>query len=287
MRRRNFIALVASTVAFPIGGRAQQAPTPLIGMLHGVSAVRWADRMAGFYRGLSEQGFAEGRNVAIEYRWAEGQFERLPAMATDLVSRKVAAICAGAPDVAIRAAMGATKTIPIVFTTASDPVSAGFVSSVGRPEGNVTGITHFGVELVAKRLELLHEVLPAVTRIALLVNPNNPGLMKDNIRQTEAAVRRLGLEMVVVKGGSESEVEGALASTVQQQASALIIGNDAYLSTLSGRLRLSPSGMLSHGLRVARRCEGGLVHELRPRSGGQFSPGRHICRSYPERRKTC
>ena len=213
IRRRNFIALVASTVAFPTGGRAQQAPTPLIGMLHGVSAVRWADRMAGFYRGLSEQGFAEGRNVAIEYRWAEGQFERRPAMATDLVSRKVAAICAGAPDVAIRAAMGATKTIPIVFTTASDPVSAGFVSSVGRPEGNVTGITHFGVELVAKRLELLHEVLPAVTRIALLVNPNN-GLMKDNIRQTEAAVRRLGLEMVVVKGGSESEVEGALASTV-------------------------------------------------------------------------
>jgi ABC-type uncharacterized transport system substrate-binding protein len=236
VRRRNFITLMASTVAFPVKARAQQATSPLIGVLHGVSAVRWTDRMTGFYRGLSEQGFAEGRNLTIEYRWAEGQFERLPAMAADLVSRKVAVISAGAPDVAIRAAMATTKTIPIVFTTASDPVSAGFVSSLRRPGGNVTGITHFGVELVAKRLEILREVLPALTRIALLVNPNNPGLLKDNILQTEAAVRRLGLEMVVVKGGSESEVEGALTSAVQQQASALSIGNDAYLSTLSGQI---------------------------------------------------
>lgn len=135
MRRRNFIALVASTVASPIGARAQQAPPPLIGVLHGVSAVQWADRMAGFYRGLSEEGFVEGRNLAIEYRWADGQFERLPGMAADLVSRKVAVISAGAPDVAIRAAMATTKSIPIVFTTASDPVSAGFVPSLGRPGG--------------------------------------------------------------------------------------------------------------------------------------------------------
>jgi putative ABC transport system substrate-binding protein len=236
VQRRNFITLLASTVAFPTGARAQQAPPPLIGMLHGMSAVRWADRTAGFYRGLSEEGFAEGRNLAIEYRWAEGEFERLPAMAADLVSRKVAVICAGAPDVAIRAAMAATKTIPIVFTTASDPVSAGFVPSVRRPGGNVTGITHFGVELVAKRLELLREVLPTITRIALLVNPNNPGLMMDNIHQTEAAVRRLGLEVVVLKAGSEGELESAVVGAVQQKASALIIGNDAYLSTLSAQI---------------------------------------------------
>lgn len=255
MRRRNFITLVASTVAFPIGARAQQAPPPVIGTLHGVSALRWADRMAGFHRGLSEEGFAEGGNLAIEYRWAEGQFERLPAMAADLVGRKVAVICAGAPDVAIRAAMAATKTIPIVFTTASDPVSAGFVASLPRPGGNVTGITHFGVELVAKRLELLREVVPSVTRIALLVNPNNPGLMKDNIQQTEAAAGRLGLEMVVVRGGSEREVESALASSVQQQATALIIGNDAYLSTLSAQIA---SLALPHALPTVSESRDGV-----------------------------
>ena len=125
-------------------------------------------------------------------RWAEGQFDRLPAMAADLVSRKVAVICAGAGDVAIRTAMEATKTIPIVFTTASDPVRAGFVTSLSRPGGNVTGATFMGVELVAKRAELLHETLPRAIRIALLVNPNNPGLMQDNIQLSKVAVQRLG-----------------------------------------------------------------------------------------------
>ena len=131
----------------PVGARAQQTAMPVIGVLHGVSAAQWTDRMTGFHRGLAEAGFEEGRNVVIEYRWADGQFDRLPAMATDLISRKVAVICAGASDVAIRAAIGATKTIPIVFTTASDPVSAGFVSSLGRPEANVTGATFFGSSL--------------------------------------------------------------------------------------------------------------------------------------------
>jgi putative tryptophan/tyrosine transport system substrate-binding protein len=131
-------------------------------------------------------------------------------MTADLVSRKVAVISAGAPDVAVRAAMAATKTIPIVFVTASDPVRAGFVSSLGRPEGNVTGVTVIGVELAAKRLELLHEVVPGIARIAVLVNPNNPGLMQDTIQHSEAALRRLGLEMLVVKAGSESEVEALL-----------------------------------------------------------------------------
>ena len=143
-------------------------------------------------------------------------------MAADLVSRKVAVICAGAGDVAIRAAMAATKTTPIVFTTASDPVRAGSVPSLGRPGGNVTGTTFIrGVELVAKRLELLHEILPGITRIALLVNPNNPGLMQDNIELSKAAVRRLGLEMIVVKAGSESEIESAVGEAVAQQAKAL------------------------------------------------------------------
>jgi putative ABC transport system substrate-binding protein len=234
VKRREFIALAGGAAAtWPLAARAQQPAMPVIGVLHGVSAAQWADRMVGFNRGLGEAGFAEGRNVAMEYRWAEGQFDRLPAMAADLVSRKVAVICAGAGDVAIRAAMAATKTIPIVFTTASDPVRAGFVLSLGRPGGNVTGATFMGVELVAKRAELLHETLPGAARVALLVNPNNPGLMQDNIELSKLATQRLGLEMVVVKAGSENEIESAVVAAVQQQAQALSIGNDAYLSSLS------------------------------------------------------
>src|SRR5262245_32619820 len=174
MRRREFITLLGIVSASSLTARAQQSAMPVIGVLHGVSAAQWTDRMVGFHRGLNEAGFVEGRNVRVEYRWAEGQFDRLPAMAGDLVERKVAVICAGAGDVAIRAAMAATTTTPIVFTTASDPVRAGFVASLGRPGGNVTGATFMGVELVAKRLELLHEIFPGITRIALLVNPNNP-----------------------------------------------------------------------------------------------------------------
>jgi putative ABC transport system substrate-binding protein len=232
VKRRDFITLVGGAAAVcPLAARAQQQT--IVGMLHGVSAAQWADRMVGFNRGLGEAGFAEGRNVAMEYRWAEGQFERLPPMAADLVSRKVAVICAGAGDVAIRTAMAATKTIPIVFTTASDPVRAGFVLSLGRPGGNVTGATFMGVELVAKRAELLHETLPRSTRIALLVNPNNPSLMQDNIELSKVAMQRLGLEMVVVMAGNENEIESAVVAAVQQQAHALSIGNDAYLSSRS------------------------------------------------------
>jgi putative tryptophan/tyrosine transport system substrate-binding protein len=233
MRRREFVAgLTGVTAAWPLATRAQQRVAS-IGVLHGVSAAQWKERMIGLNRGLGEGGFAEGHNLSIEYRWAEGHFERLPTMAADLVSRKVAAICAGASDIAIRAAIEATSTIPIVFTTASDPVRAGFVHSLHRPGGNVTGATFMGVELVAKRMELLQELLPGVTRIALLVNPNNPGLMQDNIRLSKGAVQRLGLEMVVVEAGSEDAIECAVAAAVERHANALSIGNDAYLSSRS------------------------------------------------------
>ena len=208
MKRREFITLLGGTVR----GRSRRgaaAAIPVIGVLHGVSAAQWTDRMVGFNRGLGEGGFAEGRNVAIEYRWAEGQFDRLPAMAADLVSRKVAVICAGASDVAIRAAMEATKTIPIVFTTASDPVRAGFVPSLDRPGGNVTGATLWGSSLSPSGWSCCMRLFPAPPGLPLLVNPNNPGLMQDNIQLSKAAVQRLGLEMVVVQAGSESEIESA------------------------------------------------------------------------------
>jgi ABC-type uncharacterized transport system substrate-binding protein len=208
---------------------------PLIGVLHGVSAAQWTDRMVGFHRGLGETGFAESRNVTIEYRWAEGQFDRLPGMAADLVNRKVTVICAGAGDVAIRAAIAATKTTPIVFTTASDPVRAGFVLSLGRPGGNVTGATFMGVELVAKRLELLHEILPGITRIALLVNPNNPGLMQDNIELSKAgATPRAGVDRC--ESRERKRDPSAVGDAVGQLAKALSIGNDAYLSSRSRQI---------------------------------------------------
>jgi len=280
MQRRDFIALLGGAAASPLAAQAQQPAMPVIGVLHGVSAAQWADRMVGFNRGLGEAGFTEGRNVAIEYRWAEGQFDRLPAMAADLVSRKVAVICAGAGDVAIRTAMAATKTIPIVFTTASDPVRAGFVASLGRPGGNVTGTTFMGVELVAKRAELLHETLPGATRIALLVNPNNPGLMQDNIQLSKVAVQRLGLEMVVVQAGSESEIESAVVAAVQQQAHALSIGNDAYLSSRSRQVALLA---LHHALPTMSESRdgvaAGLLMSYGPNQAETFrQAGHHISR---------
>ena len=236
MKRRDFIPLLGGAAAsWPLAARGQQLAMPMIGSLAGVSAAQWAERMATFRRGLSETGYVEGRNVVIEYRWAEGQFDRLPALAADLVSRKATVIFASL-DVGVQAAMAATKTIPIVFTTASDPVAAGFVSSLARPVGNVTGITFVSVELIAKRLELLHELLPGAIRIAVLVNPNNPGITQNVIEHSQAAARRLGLEIVVLTAATESEIESSVVSAVQQQAAALSIGTDAYLTSRSRQI---------------------------------------------------
>jgi putative ABC transport system substrate-binding protein len=260
MRRRDFFKTAAGAgTLWSFAAHAEHSAIPVIGVLHGVAAAQWADRMLGFHKGLGEVGLVEGRNVAIEYRWAEGHFDRLPAMASDLVSRRVGVILASASDVAVRVAMQATKTIPIVFTTASDPVRAGFVPSLSRPGGNATGVTFMGVDLVAKRMELLHEILPSATRIGLLVNPNNPGLMQDNIQLAEAALRRLGLEIVIIKAGSEGEIESAVLSAVQQRVSALSFGNDAYLSS---RSRQIAAFALRHALPTMSESRDGVVAGL-------------------------
>jgi putative ABC transport system substrate-binding protein len=230
VRRREFITLLGGAAAtWPLAARAQQPALPVIGSLCGVSAVEWADRIAGFRRGLSEVGFVEGRNVAIEYRWAEGHFDRLAAMAADLVGRKVAVIFVTGGSVATQAAMAATRSIPIVFTTGGDPVAQGFVRSLNRPDSNATGVTTFGVELVSKKFELLHEVVPTATKIALLTNPNNPVIVQDDVQAVQAAARRLGLEVIVLNGGTESEIEHAFAMAVQQRAAALYVGADSVL----------------------------------------------------------
>jgi len=179
MQRRAFITLLGGVAAaWPLGAQAQQPSMPVIGLLYAVSAEEWAERTAAMRQGLNGSGFVEGRNVAIEYRWADGHFDRLPAMAADLVGRKVAVILAGGSTVATKAAMAATRSIPIVFTAGIDPVTAGFVASLNKPGGNVTGVALVVSELGSKRLELLHELIPTAKKIALLVNPRNPEMSK-------------------------------------------------------------------------------------------------------------
>jgi putative ABC transport system substrate-binding protein len=238
MKRREFITLLGGAAAgWPLAARAQQRQTmPVIGALYGVSAAEWTPRTAEFRRGLSDAGFEEGRNVAIEYRWANGQFDRLPAMAADLVGRKVAVIFAGASDVATRAAMSETRTIPIVFTTGTDPVAAGLVASLNRPGGNVTGVTNFNSELGSKRLELLHEIIRSGTKIALLVNPNNAQNSGIEIEGARTAARRLGLEFVVLSASTENDIERAFLTALQQGAAALSVSPDAYLNSRHGQI---------------------------------------------------
>ena len=230
MKRREFITLIGGAAAtWPLGARAQQPSMPVIGLLYAMSAEEWADRTAAMRQGLNESGFVEGRNVAIEYRWADGHLDRLPAMAADLVGRKVAVILEGGSSVATRAAMAATQSIPIVFTAAVDPVAAGFVASLNKPGGNVTGVALVVGELGSKRLELLHELIPTAVKIALLVNPHNPVMSKFDIESGQtAAARRLGLEINVVDGGTENEIERAFAIAVQQRVAALQVGSDAF-----------------------------------------------------------
>jgi putative tryptophan/tyrosine transport system substrate-binding protein len=231
MRRRDFIRFLGSGAAtWPLVAHAEQPTMPVIGSLYGVSAAEWVGPMSGFRRGLGEAGFAEGQNVSIEYRWAEGQYDRMPAMAADLVSRKVAVILVGGNLDGVRATMAATQTIPIVFTTASDPVATGLVASLSHPGGNVTGVTVFAAELGAKRLELLHELLSTARKIVLLVNPRVALASQEDIQNADAAARRLGLKILVLEATSDDEIEKAFANAAQQ-AHAIQLGTDAFFDS--------------------------------------------------------
>ena len=230
IRRRELIsALCGTAVVWPLVARAQQPAIPVVGSLYGTSAEKWTAPMAGFRRGLSEMGFDEGRNVFIEYRWADGHFDRMAEMAADLVGRKVAVILVGGNLAGVRAALGATQTIPIVFTTASDPVSTGLVASLNRPGGNATGVTVIAVALGAKKVELLHEMIPTATKIAFLANPNNRGTFEIESPQVYSAAHHLGLELIVLNASTESEIESSFVSAAQQGAAGVYIGSDAFL----------------------------------------------------------
>jgi ABC-type uncharacterized transport system substrate-binding protein len=238
MGRREFVTLLGGAAAtWPLAARAQQPVMPVIGFLRSTSLADSTQLVTAFRQGLKEAGFVEGENVAIEYRWAEGQYDRLRALVADLVDRKVAVIAANSPSAL--AAKTATTTIPIVFTTGDDPVNLGLVASLSRPTGNVTGVTFFGGALVAKQLELLHELIPQATVISVLVNPNFPGTAFQ-LRDMQEAARTLGHPMHVLNASTGSEINTAFATIAQQRTDALLVAGDPFfLSRLSQFITLA------------------------------------------------
>jgi putative tryptophan/tyrosine transport system substrate-binding protein len=229
MRRRDFITLLGGAAVWPLAARAQRKAMPVVGFLSAVSAPAPSSPdpfMAAFHQGLSETGYVEGQNLAIEYRWAEGHYDRLPALAADLVGRKVDLIVAiaGAPALA---AKSATSTIPIVFAGIGDPVGLGLVASLARPGGNLTGFSNFAAELTPKRFELLSELVPQAGVIALLVNPNQPTAER-TIREMQELARAKGGQLPILKAGTESEIDAAFATLVELHADALFVGGDPF-----------------------------------------------------------
>jgi putative tryptophan/tyrosine transport system substrate-binding protein len=239
MRRREFLGgLGGAAAAWPLAVRAQQLAMPIVGYLSGQARTAGgaARDLAAFQQGLREAGYVDGQNVVIDYRWAEGQYDRLPALADELIGRPVAVIVAVGTDFATRAAKAATSTIPIVFHTAGDPVQSGLVASLNRPGDNITGVTTLNVEVGPKRLELMQELLPAgATTIALLLNPNNPN-SESLLRETQAAARILRVQLRVLRATSERDIEMAVADWAQLRAGPLVIGSDGYFSTRSEQI---------------------------------------------------
>ena len=236
MRRRQFITFLGgAAVTFPLAGRAQQPAMPVIGFLSAASAQGYAAPLAAFRLGLREEGYSEGQNVTIEYRWAEDQLDRLPTLAADLVRRRVAVIVVAGGTSTALAAKAATTTIPIVFAIGGDPVQAGLVASLGRPGANVTGVAQLSQVLITKRLELAHELVPKAAVIAFLLNPNNPNA-EIRVRDVQEAAHTIGQQLRILYAGSEQQFDTAFATLVQEGIGALVVQNDPLFT--NGRERL-------------------------------------------------
>ena len=239
MKRREFITLLGSAAAaWPLAALAQQPAMPVVGFLNAASPDLFAHVVRAFHLGLSETGYVEGRNVAIEYRWAENQYDRLPELAAELVRRRVSVITTGSSTLAALAAKAATTTLPIVFLMGSDPVQFGLVASLNRPGGNLTGITTLNLEMTPKRLQVLRELLPTTTIMAVLVNPTNaPATVETEVRQVQAAAHTLGLQMVhVLQASTERDLDSAFSTLIQRRAGGLVISADTFFSGKSVEL---------------------------------------------------
>jgi putative tryptophan/tyrosine transport system substrate-binding protein len=269
MKRREFITLLGGAVAaWPLAARAQQATMPVVGLLDQRSPDELADRLRGFRQGLKDSGYVEGENVAIEYRWAEGQYDRLPELAAELVRRQVSVIATTGGHPAAFAAKAATTTIPIVFIASDDPVRLGLVASLARPGGNLTGINFFSGELTAKRLELLHELVPAATRVAVLVNPANAVNVETTLREVGTAARAIGLRIQILNASTIREINTIFTTFVREPADAVFVSIDPFFNSrrtqlvhLATRYALPASypardfaeagGLMSYGANIA------------------------------------
>jgi len=267
LKRREFITLLGgAAAAWPLAARGQQPVMPLIGFLDPRSPEMITERLRAFRQGLKETGYVEGENVAIDYRWAEGQYDRLPAVVAEFVRRQVAVIVA-APTVSALAAKSTTATIPIVFTVGDDPVKLGLVSSLARPGGNLTGVNFFGAEVVSKRLELLRELVPRIGRLAVLVNPSNATISESTVRDVEAAAPGMGVQVQIFNAGTSREIDSAFANLVRERSDAVFVGGDAFLTsrrvqlaTLAARYMIPSSfsqrevtevgGLMSYGTNI-------------------------------------
>ena len=244
MNRRELITLLGSAAAWPLAARAQQRALPMVGFIRDGSAEANTRYAAAFRKGLNETGYVEGQNVSVEYHWLEGQYDRLPGLMADLVRRQVAVI-ATPGNTPTRAAKATTTTIPIVFGVAEDPVQLGLVASLAQPGGNATGVNFFVNEIIAKRLGLLHELVPKATRIALLINPRNAFSAEATLKEAPEAARALGLQLQVFKAGTSSEIDAVFGALAREAADALFLAGDAFyagrrvqLATLAARERI-------------------------------------------------
>jgi putative ABC transport system substrate-binding protein len=271
MRRREFLTLVgALAIASPVAARAQQPAVPVIGFLSGGSQDSSAPYATAFRDGLKERGYVEGRNVAIEYRWQEGRYDRAPALATELVDRGVAVIIASGGPASAFAAKAATATIPIVFVSGTDPVKSGLVASLNRPGGNMTGVTFFAATLAAKRLQLLHELVPDAGKIAVLVNPSNPN-SEPQLAELHDAARMIGLSLAVLKASSENEIDAAFATLAEASARGLVVAGDTFFNSQRDRL-----------VKLATRFAVPAIYEFREYSaaGGLISYASRLAEAY-------
>jgi putative tryptophan/tyrosine transport system substrate-binding protein len=268
MRRREFITFLGgAAVAWPLAARAQQQGMPVIGLLDPRTPDAMADRLRAFRQGLKDIGYVEGENVTIEYHSAENQIDRLPALAVELVRRKVAVIAVSGGGSAALAAKAATTTIPIVFVTAEDPVRLGLVASLARPGGNLTGVSILTAELAAKRLELLRELVPGAVRMAVFANPNNPAA-DIRLRELDAAARSMGLQIQVLSTSTSREIDAAFATFVRERPDTLFVGADSFLNsrrvqlallaafhrvpaTFASREYAEAGGLMSYGTNIA------------------------------------